>query len=703
MNEALTKFSDHIWVKENGFGALSEIVQILSEDEERGREALIRILEHTEILYNYRDVIASLLTETGLHPYMSHVIKPDELALDELICHEFHAVDGLDGIHLHSPQAKVYRALMDGMSVVLSAPTSFGKSLLIDAVIASGRYRSVVVIVPTIALIDETRRRLRKAFDGRFKIITHPTQERAEKSIYVLTQERFLEFNEELKPDFFVIDEFYKLSPKPNGTDERTFVLNHAFYRLFKSRSQFFMIGPNVQDISIDDYAIDFWFVKFNYSTVATEIRYYGSGTKQENAIAISRTLADPTLIYCRSSNSANELAELMMKSGIVHKSQRASELASWIRTNYHPQWALADMLDCGIAVHHGTLPRSLAYHLLRLFETGDIKLLLCTSTIIEGVNTNAKNIIIYDNQIANNKFDNFTFNNIKGRAGRMFRHFVGNVYVLHPPPDPVLPIVDIPAITQPDSAPESLLIQMDDHDLSERSKEQLRYLHAQEFLPYETIKENHGVQPSQQVNLAEEIWNDVNGYHRLLSWTGRPNNDQLREVCRLCYDFLLMEGGNKDDIHSAKQLHFMITRLLRLKSIPAMIREEAQNTTHSLTPTIAVERTLKFLRQWCEFKFPQLLSALGRIQDHIFTESSLSSGDYSSFIEDLRHLFMHPAATILEEYGLPYVITEKIAEMFEMGENIDDYIETLTDVAPADLDLLPIEQDMMAAVQDNI
>ena len=55
----------------------------------------------------------------------------------------------------HRVQAQVYWHLIDGENVILSAPTSFGKSLIIDALIASGKYRRIVLVVPTIAPIDE--------------------------------------------------------------------------------------------------------------------------------------------------------------------------------------------------------------------------------------------------------------------------------------------------------------------------------------------------------------------------------------------------------------------------------------------------------------------------------------------------------------------------------------------------------------------
>lgn len=697
MSDATSKFSDRVWLEEAGFSALAEISSLLDTKSNAGRDALIRSLEHRDVFSEYTEILNALTQKAGLYPYLP---EGAELSTSDLVNYEYHTADGLDGIYLHSAQARVYRALMDGVSVILSAPTSFGKSLLIDAVVASSKFDCLVVIVPTIALIDETRRRLSRRFGEAFKIITHPSQERSGKDIFILTQERYAEFEEAINPQFFVLDEFYKLSPNRGG-DERTFTLNQAFYQLFKSRAQFFLIGPNIQDIKIDEEDLNFRFFRFDFSTVATEIRYSGDGTQEENALDICKSVQDPTLVFCKSANSAYKLAEHLISNGISESTKEASEIATWLRGNYHPDWILADLLDHGFAVHHGSLPRSVAYHILRKFNEGAIRYLLCTSTIIEGVNTSAKNIVIYDNKIANKKFDQFTFNNIRGRAGRMFMHFVGHVYVLHPEPEPELPIVDIPAITQTEGAPESLLIHLEHDDLSENSLEQLRYLHAQDFLPMEVIRMNNGVDPRTQVNLASEIASKLDHYHGLLVWKGFPNGAHLKEICRLIYEFM-MGGKPRDGIRSPKQLHFQISRLAKASSITALIAEEIKNP-YNMTPSDAIEGTLKFLRNWCEFHFPRYLSTIDRIQRSVFKKHGREPGDFSAFGAAVKHLFMHPAVTVLEEYGLPYAVTQRILNTYELGNEVDDFLLNLPAVEPSKLKLSPIEEEMFRDALENL
>lgn len=693
----LTQFSDPQWLKDNAFQALAEISYLLTQNENAGREALIRTLEFRSVLDGYQTIITALVQRAGLYPYTSN---PENLSTSDLLNFEFHKVVGLDEIVLHSVQGQVYRALLDGANVILSAPTSFGKSLLIDAMVASRRFARIVVIVPTIALIDETRRRLSERFSPEFKIITHPTQETAVRNIYVLTQERFLEFPNMEKPDFFVLDEFYKLSPSRG--DERTFVLNEAFYKLFKSGSQFFLIGPKVKDISVDQTQLSFRYFGTDFATVATEVTWINSGDEMQNALAICASLTEPTLIFCKSAPSAYELAHALIQEGTITKTQAASEFADWLRENFHPGWNLAKFLDAGIAVHHGALPRAVAYQVLRKFNEGDVRFLLCTSTIIEGVNTAAKNIIIYDNRIANQKsFDLFTFNNIKGRAGRMFRHFVGRVFVLNYHPQQELPLVDIPSITQPSTTPESLLIQLEHNDLSDQSIERLRYLYAQDTLPIEIIRSNSGVDPGQQLSLALKIAEDLAKYHPLLSWAGYPNNQQLFATCSLMFDYLLA-GKSRDGVGSAKHLYGKMQGYLKVKTLAGLVKAELAYNKKA-TPTDALESSLIFLRRWVEFHFPRYLMALDRIQRSVFAKAGLKGGDYSTFAAMTKHLFMPVSCTLLEEYGLPFQVTLKLEAKNSLGESVDGVLKRLKQINLAQFQLSPVEYEMAKDVIANI
>ena len=83
-------------------------------------------------------------------------------------------------------------------------------------------------------------------------------------------------------------------------------------------------------------------------------------------------------------------------------------------------------------------LPKHLLSSILELFNNDSIKCIFCTSTIIEGVNTNAQNVIYFDGYKGkqNNKIDYFDYSNIRGRAGRLMKHYIGHIYNFVEPPN---------------------------------------------------------------------------------------------------------------------------------------------------------------------------------------------------------------------------------------------------------------------------
>ncbi|WP_140147983.1 DEAD/DEAH box helicase, partial [Vibrio parahaemolyticus] len=145
----------------------------------------------------------------------------------------------------HIKQLEVFTRIMNGENIILSAPTSFGKSLIIEAIVGSRTFNNIMVIVPSIALMDEARHNL-SAYKDTYKIITQLSQSPSEKNIYIFTQERFLDLSHDIDLDFFIIDEFYKLHPTMSGDIERCSRLNSCLQKLLSLTKRFYMCGPNI-------------------------------------------------------------------------------------------------------------------------------------------------------------------------------------------------------------------------------------------------------------------------------------------------------------------------------------------------------------------------------------------------------------------------------------------------------------------------
>ena len=261
--QLLNKLRNRDISNESAFEVLKALCALANKSQDNYepivQELVLRALDQQDSFDPYGEILAGLVRKLGLYPYLSI----EHLSMQDAVAREFHRPANIalhdqlrqepntiqeteEGLVFHRVQAEIFRKILDGENVVLSAPTSFGKSSIVDALIESRRFGNIVIVVPTIALIDETRRRLSR-FRLTHKIITHASQALSEQNIFIFTQERVVDYPEFPNLDLFVLDEFYKLNPIADP--ERAATLNHAFYRLTKKAKQFYLLGPNIQEI----------------------------------------------------------------------------------------------------------------------------------------------------------------------------------------------------------------------------------------------------------------------------------------------------------------------------------------------------------------------------------------------------------------------------------------------------------------------
>lgn len=290
------------------FELLSDISKICASNPDTAREFVIRALENKDDLASeYQNILDELTMLVGLYPYVQDGL--DELSLRSALMHAAHRADGeMEDFVLHSSQARILRKLLAGESVILSAPTSFGKSLLIDIIIAAKDFKNIVLIVPTLALVEETRRRMSRFLD-RYSVITSNNQKIGQQNIFVFTQERFLAMEDTVKNvDFFVIDEFYKLSITEEG--ERATQLNQAFLKLTNTGAQFYLLGSSIKEVP--DIVKDKLWIE-DFQTVAIELHHVPKKPNREQALAnLLETIEGQTLIYCQSPSSTRKLGAVL-------------------------------------------------------------------------------------------------------------------------------------------------------------------------------------------------------------------------------------------------------------------------------------------------------------------------------------------------------------------------------------------------------
>jgi hypothetical protein len=389
--------------------------------------------------------------------------------------------------------------------LIVSAPTSFGKTFLLREIIYLNeqRYNNILLVFPTVALLNENTANMKKFITDlnlSYNIVNnvYSKVDVTSRNIYILTPERTLKLlsdHEALNIDFFFFDEVYKIdedfskdedsmiessknqdSIQDKGNRAKAFRV--TLYILSKMVKEYYIAGPylnltNVKsgfqkylmynDITVKQIdfeptiriEIDAWNKKIieHHPLVGdNELGFYDKGNlgTKDKICGIASYLEHNNLgqaiFYCANPSSSMQYAKSIIESLPNNEKviQRHGSFIEHLKNRYgvnhrfrgkaintSDYWSLIQILSAGYGVHHGKFPKYIQKEVLKMFDAGDIDYLFCTSTIIEGVNTNAKNIIIINNSVGGNPMTPFALKNIKGRAGRYYHHFVGRVFYI--------------------------------------------------------------------------------------------------------------------------------------------------------------------------------------------------------------------------------------------------------------------------------
>jgi len=670
---------------------------------DRGREFLIRLLAKKAHFPEYHyELIDDLVRTAGLLPYAG---QPRNLA--DAILREAHVVPGLEGNPVfHSLQLQVFQLLMNGRNVVLSATTSVGKSMIVDAVIAAGRFKKIVVIVPTIALIDETRRRVLRNFGNSHTVITHPSQKvnDARPTVYVLTQERVLARSDLHDVEFFVVDEFYKLDLE--GADSRSVDLNLAFHRLATLGAQFYLIGPNISEVRGIAAKFQHVFIPSAFSTVALDIEHFHlgqhTGERDAKLLELVDELKSPTLIYCQSPAKCGEVTKILIESERFPQTAATVDAVDWLQQEFPSEWIVVEALKRGIGIHHGNVPRALQHYMVRCFESGIIRFLICTSTIIEGVNTVAENVIVYDRRIKTSTIDSFTFRNIAGRAGRMGQWFVGRVFVLESPILAETMTVTLPIEEQDENTPMSLLLDLPEQDLSDASVARIEKAIEESSLTFETLRSNRHIAVNAQRLIANKIRNDL-VYREALNWRGMPSASELSATCDLIYEFI-DEGRTLKSyqIFDGAQLAARLSNLAA-STLKDFIADRVKHRKADHSVSDAVENALRFLRSYVAYAFPRQLSAINAVYNDVAAKSGFPTlASYSLFAAKTENLFLESGLFALDEYGVPPQTAYRLGRRYSGIDTLDKALDLLSGLTLEQENLHPFEYILLKELQSS-
>lgn len=389
-----------------------------------------------------------------------------------------HRLEGAGEFVFTDYQAKLWAAIRSGANVAISAPTSAGKSFIIRRYIVEklrATPETAIFVVPTKALINQVSMDFKSDLKDRAHVYTtyRPQDDGDEKStIYVLTPERcnkLLQDKTIRPPKIIFIDEIHNLEAEGRGM-----VFENCLYGLVARfpQSQFIFAGPFIEDIAtplkelsglelIDETTVAtpvfqvkaaITFLSRSYSaeyrifsqtgnvisgeTVLNKRLFSKAKSKKGQAIAafLGNLKQDEScIVFAPGKATAEKWAlELPRSNNSSREHEDAiEELIDFLADEIHPDYSLIRTLRNGVAFHHAGLPDIARIEIEELYSKEAIRSLVCTSTLLQGVNLPADKLIVISPKNDSTPLTPFEFKNLIGRAGRISTNLYGEVYCL--------------------------------------------------------------------------------------------------------------------------------------------------------------------------------------------------------------------------------------------------------------------------------
>lgn len=374
-------------------------------------------------------------------------------------------------------QRDFWTAATSARWVSVSAPTSAGKSYIVkrwfeDQAMTAEAFDGVY-LVPTRALIDEVSADLREDFGERVRVHTLPWDadiDGPQRQVFVLTQERLHLLQQRdaaFRPALVFIDEAQKFADGARGVllqqvlDE-TVRRNPSGQVIFASpltANPELLLEGAPQGAPTSALLTESTTVNQNLLwanqirshprswtlSVITGGREQPVGTfeltarpspESKRLALVAVALSDGrsgNVVYVNGAADAEKTAQQIYDAlGSEHDVSQAPDiqaLRELVHKAVHPQYALGDVIERGVGFHYGNMPLLVKSEVERLFKAGTLKYLVCTSTLLEGVNLPCRNIFVRGPRKGRTRVMTAgDFWNLAGRAGRWGKEFQGNI-----------------------------------------------------------------------------------------------------------------------------------------------------------------------------------------------------------------------------------------------------------------------------------
>lgn len=452
------------------------------------------LIKHEQLSQSQIQFLYFIANEVGIPQYfdlLNQKFQGDKLELKNVSLMTLGAIISDSSLYFHGGVKlhKYQKIVLESFQVdelnrfVLSAPTSFGKTFLVYQIIERMNYQNIVLIFPTISLLFENFNRLLNSlqndtFFSKYSIHTLSDDKTIGiRNIWIYTPERFLSFidrNSSLRFDYIFIDEIYKIDNEyiidneTTGENERDTAYRIALEYACRTTKDILLAGPYMEVPNVENtkgnnsflnFILDKHFKIINYNEIEivnkqltviknksnyeidrikVDLDISSIYSKVASIINSLTTKENNTIVYYCTKAGTERYAEKLMPlidiKSIYSELDKSifSSFTKHLESNFGSDWIVVQALKNRIGIHHGLIPKYIQKQIIEFFNSGQLVVLISTTTITEGVNTTAKNIIVCSNKKGKKILRHFDAMNIAGRAGRFQHHFTGRVIVVN-------------------------------------------------------------------------------------------------------------------------------------------------------------------------------------------------------------------------------------------------------------------------------
>lgn len=340
-----------------------------------------------------------------------------------------------------------------GASSAIIAPTSYGKSdLIIKSLNDGGKDDNSCILVPSKALLSQTKRRIKdENIEWLERIVTHPEMHKDNKkgSVYILTQERFLRLvsqNKDLYFDNLYIDEAHNLLDSDHRSKLLSMAISIAYKRNPLTSIKLFtpaLNDPKNLNVRFSQIINDNFIVEESVKSETyylTDFRKSGqqliydqhinefieTNNKPECHISyVKENASGKDIIYFNKPKSIELFTRELIGQLDPVDCQEINEAVSEISNSVDVDYNLIDCLKKGVVYHHGSMSDNVRNYVEHLFRSSrNVRFLVSSSTLLEGVNLPIKTLFLFDNKKGRRKLSPSQMKNLVGRVNRFSEIF---------------------------------------------------------------------------------------------------------------------------------------------------------------------------------------------------------------------------------------------------------------------------------------